>query len=146
VLNRAKAKENLMSNQEEQNHQLVQSYLSALASGATGDDLARFFTSDAVQIEYPNRLNPNGGQSALPTILLRAEQGKKLLTQQTYEIQSVMAEGSQVAVEAIWTGTLAVLFGTLTPGSTMRAHFAIHFVMRDGRIAIQRNYDCFDPW
>ncbi|MBI5033665.1 MAG: nuclear transport factor 2 family protein [Chloroflexi bacterium] len=135
-----------MSNQEEQNRQLVRSYLSALGSGASGDALARFFTTDAVQIEYPNRLNANGGQSDLPTILLRAEQGKKLLTQQTYEIQSVTAEGSQVAVEAIWTGTLAVPVGTLAAGSSMQAHFAIHFVMRDGRIAIQRNYDCFDPW
>jgi ketosteroid isomerase-like protein len=141
-----KSKENLMSNQEEQNRQHAHSYLSALASGAIGDDLARFFTPDAVQIEFPNRLNPNGGQSDLSTILMRAEQGQKLLTQQSYEIQSITAEGSQVAVEAIWTGTLAVPMGILAAGSAMRAHFAIHFVMRDECIAVQRNYDCFDPW
>jgi ketosteroid isomerase-like protein len=141
-----KGKESLMSNQEEQNRQLVRSYLSALGSGAIGNELAQFFTPDAVQIEFPNRLNANGGRSDLATILLRAEQGHKLLSQQTYEIQSETAEGSRVAVEAVWTGTLAVPVGTLAPGSTMRAHFAIHFEMRDGRIAVQRNYDCFDPW
>ncbi|CAG0954604.1 hypothetical protein ANRL3_00472 [Anaerolineae bacterium] len=135
-----------MSSQEEKNRQLIRSYLSALGSGAVGDELALFFTPDAVQIEYPNRLNANGGRSDLATILLRAEQGQKLLTQQTYEIQSETAEGTRVAVEAIWTGTLAVPVGTLAPGSTMRAHFAIHFEMRDGQIAVQRNYDCFDPW
>jgi ketosteroid isomerase-like protein len=134
-----------MSNQEEQNLQLVRSYLSALGSGAVGDKLSRFFTPDAVQIEFPNRLNASGGRSDLATILLRAEQGRKLLTQQTYEIQSEMAEGSRVAVEAVWMGMLAVPVGTLAPGSTMRAHFAIHFEIRDGRIAVQRNYDCFDP-
>ncbi|MFZ5909690.1 MAG: nuclear transport factor 2 family protein [Chloroflexota bacterium] len=135
-----------MSNQEKQNRQLIRSYLNALASGVIGDELAQFFTPDAVQIEFPNRLNANGGRSDLAAILLRAEQGQKILSQQTYEIQSETAEDSRAAVEAIWTGTLAVPVGTLMPGSTMRAHFAIHFEMRDGRIAVQRNYDCFDPW
>jgi ketosteroid isomerase-like protein len=140
------AKEDSMSNQEEKNRQLIRSYLSALGAGAVGDELARFFTSDAAQIEFPNRLNANGGHSDLATILLCAEQGQKLLTQQTYEIHSETAEDNRVAVEAIWTGTLAVSVGTLAPGSTMRAHFALHFEIRDGRIAAQRNYDCFDPW
>lgn len=135
-----------MSRQEDQNRQVVRSYLSALASGTAGDALSKFFTRDAVQIEFPNQLNPNGGRSNLATILLRAEQGQKLMARQTYEIQSEIAEGSKVAVEATWTGTLAVAVGTLSPGSTMRAHFAIHFEMRDGLIAVQRNYDCFDPW
>jgi len=135
-----------MSSQEEQNRLLVRSYLEALGSGAVGDELIRFFTPDAVQIEFPNRLNVNGGRSDLSTILLRAKQGREILIQQAYEIQSETAEGSRVAVEAVWTGTLAVSVGTLPPGSTMRAHFAIHFEMQDGRIAVQRNYDCFDPW
>ena len=135
-----------MSNEEEQNLQLVRSYLSALGSSVGGDELAPFFAPDAVQIEFPNRLNPNGGRSDLATILVRAGQGKKLLAKQAYEIQSETAQGSKVAVEAIWTGTLAVPLGTLEAGSTMRAHFALHFEMRGGRIAIQRNYDCFDPW
>ena len=135
-----------MSNQKEQNHQLIRSYLNALESGVIGDELAKFFTSDAVQIEFPNRLNANGGRSDLATILLRAEQGQKVLSQQTYEIQSETAEDSRIAVEAIWTGTLAIPLGTLGPGSKMKAHFAMHFEIREGRIAVQRNYDCFDSW
>lgn len=135
-----------MSNQKEKNRQLIRSYLNALASGVIGEELAHFFTPDAVQIEFPNRLNANGGRSDLAAILLRAEQGQKILKQQTYEIQSETAEESHVAVEAVWTGTLGIPFGTLAPGSIMKAHFAIHFEMRDGRIAVQRNYDCFDPW
>ena len=31
-------------------------------------------------------------------------------------------------------------------GTTMRARFAIFFEFRNGQIARQRNYDCFDPW
>jgi ketosteroid isomerase-like protein len=136
-----------MSTQEEQkNRELIRDYLKALGEGTAGEELARFFTPDAVQIEYPNKLNANGGRSDLQTILVRSEQGKKLLSQQSYEIQSETAEGSRVAIEAVWTGTLAVPLGTLSAGSSMRAQFSMHFEMRDGRIAVQRNYDCFDPW
>ncbi len=141
-----KQKEKLMSNEETKNIQLIRSYLNVLASGGYGDELAKFFTPDAIQVEYPNILNPKGGQSDLITILTRAEQGRKLLTTQTYDIQSETANGLRVAIEAIWTGTLAVPLGKLASGSTMRAHFAIYFEMRDGRITVQRNYDCFDPW
>ena len=51
-----------------------------------------------------------------------------------------------VALEVKWLGTLAIPFGILKPGDQMRAHFAVFIECRDGRIASQRNYDCFDPW
>jgi ketosteroid isomerase-like protein len=28
----------------------------------------------------------------------------------------------------------------------MRAHFAVFIELRDGKIAEQRNYDCFEPF
>jgi ketosteroid isomerase-like protein len=108
--------------------------------------LAHYFTPDAVQIELPNQLNPKGGQSDLPTLLKRAEQGKKLLARQSYEIVSEMAQGPLVAVEARWSATLAVPLGSLPAGASMAAHFAMFFEFRDGRIASQKNYDCFEPW
>lgn len=131
---------------ESQNIATVREYLAALESGAVDEALARFFTPDAVQIELPNQLNPKGGQSDLPTMRTRAEQGKKLLARQSYEIVSEMAQGSRVAVEAKWTATLAVPRGSLPAGASMAAHFAMFFEFRDGRIASQRNYDCFEPW
>ena len=51
------------------NATIVRSYLAALEAGATGKDLARFFTPDAEQVELPNKLNPTGGRSDLPTLL-----------------------------------------------------------------------------
>lgn len=125
---------------------LLRSYLAALEAGAVGDALARFFTADAEQVELPNRLNPNGGRSDLATMLARAEQGRKLLTVQRYVIHRAVAHGSTVAVEAEWTGVLAVALGSLPPGAEMRAHFAMFFDIEDGRIRAQRNYDCFEPW
>jgi len=125
---------------------VIRDYLHTLASGTDADTLARFFTADAQQIELPNRLNPNGGRSDLPTLLSRAKSGQALLRSQTYDIVSSVVEGDWVAVEALWTAVLAVPLGTLAVGSTMKAHFAMFFEFRDGRIALQRNYDCFEPW
>jgi ketosteroid isomerase-like protein len=135
-----------MTSAEEENLHLVRSYLNALQSGEAGDSLRRFFTEDVQQIEMPNQLNKLGQQSNLENILQRSEQGLKVLRNQQYEIVSEMAQGDCVAVEARWTGVLAIPLGTLPSGAEMKASFAIFFRFRDGRIAIQRNYDCFDPW
>ncbi len=135
-----------MANAEEQNIEVVRTYLNALQSGGAGDSLRTFFTDDARQIEMPNQLNKRGRESNLEDMLQRSQQGKKVLQRQTYEIVSEIAQGDRVAVEARWTGVLAIAFGTLAAGSEMTASFAIFFRFRDGRIALQRNYDCFDPW
>lgn len=132
-----------MSNE---NLSTIRSYLTALASGITGEQLAGYFTPDAVQVEFPNRLNPNGGQSDLATLLVRAEQGQRVLRQQSYEITSALAQDNQVAVEALWTGMLAIELGALKPGAEMKAHFAMFFELENGKIRSQRNYDCFQPW
>ena len=57
-----------------------------------------------------------------------------------------VADGDRVSVEVLWTGTLALAFGSLAVGSQMRAHSAMFFQFRDGKIVSQRNYDCFEPW
>jgi len=135
-----------MSSLEATNLATIRAYLEALQGGAVGEALARFFTPDARQVELPNRFNPRGGVSDLPTILRRAEQGQNLLRSQYYEILSELAQDHRAAVEARWTGTLAVALGSLEAGATMTAHFAMFFELMDGRIQLQRNYDCFEPW
>ena len=74
------------------------------------------------------------------------EKGRKLLSSQTYELKSVVAEGDSLAIEVLWTGTLALAFGNLSVGSQMRAHSAMFFQFKDGKVISQRNYDCFEPW
>jgi ketosteroid isomerase-like protein len=49
--------------------------------------------------------------------------------------------GNTVALEVVWTGELAIPFGTLTAGSELRAHSAMFMEFRDGKIVAQRNYD-----
>jgi ketosteroid isomerase-like protein len=135
-----------MTSIESGNIDLVRTYLKALQSGEAGDSLRRFFTDDVRQIELPNQLNKNGQESGLEHILERSRQGLKVLQRQQYEIVSALAQGDRVAVEARWSGVLAVSLGTMAAGTEMKASFAMFFSFRDGRISIQSNYDCFDPW
>lgn len=121
-------------------------YLAAIESGVSGDALAAFFTPDVVQQEFPNRLTPNGATRRLPELLEGAARGLKILKAQRYEVLNALATGEHVALEVQWTGTLAMAVPGLPADGTMRARFAMFMEYRDGKIARQQNYDCFDPW
>jgi ketosteroid isomerase-like protein len=124
----------------------ARSYLAAIERGVTGQDLAQFFTPDVVQQEFPNRLMPGGATRQLPQILEAAGRGQKVLSAQRYDVLHAVASGDDLALEIQWTGTLAVAVADLPAGGTMRARFAVFLEYRDGKIARQRNYDCFEPW
>lgn len=128
------------------NLEIAREYLRAIERGATGEALAQFFAPDVTHEEFPNRLSPNGRRNGLAGMLEGAEKGQKILAKQHYEIQHELQAGNRVALEVIWTGTMAVSAGTLTAGQDMRAHFAVFLEFREAKIVAQRNYDCFDPW
>ena len=108
--------------------------------------IADLFWPDAVVEQLPNRIYPNGIKSEVSAMADSFERGRKLLSSQSYEIKSRMTDGDRVSVEVLWTGTLAQAFGALAVGSQMRAHSAMFFEFKDGKIVSQRNYDCFEPW
>jgi ketosteroid isomerase-like protein len=124
----------------------VRRYLGAISAGATGATLAAFYDPEAIQEEFPNRLTPNGAKRTVTDILEGAERGKKVLSGQNFDVRAIMAGGDRVAVEAIWTGKLAIAIGNLKPGDEMKARFAIFLEMKNGKIYRQRNYDCFDAF
>jgi ketosteroid isomerase-like protein len=129
-----------------ENLRTARRYLAALQAGAATEELAAFFTEDVVQEEFPNRLMSAGARRTLADLLEGAERGRTILTGQRFEIQREMADGDHVALEVIWTGRFSIPIGALQPGDEMRAHFGVFLDFRDGRIAAQRNYDCFDPF
>jgi len=128
------------------NAKIAREYLKAIEQGATGDAMARFFDPNVVQEEFPNRLVPQGARRGLSDLLAGAELGQKVLSSQSYEVHSEMENGDRVALEVTWVGTLKIPVQNLPAGANMRARFALFLEFRDGRIAAQRNYDCFDPW
>jgi ketosteroid isomerase-like protein len=128
------------------NEAMAREYLAAIGRGDAGESLRRFFTADFEQVEYPNTLNPKGQRSDLASALERSERGKTVLKSQRFEVLSAIASGDRVALETEWTGVLAIPVASLPAGGQMRAHFAMFLDFRDGRIARQRNYDCFQPF
>jgi ketosteroid isomerase-like protein len=127
------------------NLERVALYLKSIENGDFAY-IANLFSPDAVLEQFPNRIYPNGVRSGITRMAETFEKGRKLLSSQRYEIRSCVAEGDELSIEVLWTGTLAVAFGTLSVGSQMRAHSAMFFQFKDGKIVSQRNYDCFEPW
>jgi ketosteroid isomerase-like protein len=129
-------------------HDLLRLAREYLASIGNADELGglRFFADDVIQVEFPNRLVPKGATRDLAALRDAAERGRNVMTAQRFEVLTAIASGDQVAVEALWTGTLAVPLGSIPVGGQMRARFAIFLTYRDGKIVRQHNYDCFDPW
>ena len=129
-------------------HDLLHLAREYLESIGTADELGglRFFADDVIQVEFPNRLVPNGATRDLAALRDAAERGRKVVTAQRFEVLNAIASDNQVAVEAVWTGTLAVPLGSIPAGGQMRARFAIFLTYCDGKIVRQHNYDCFDPW
>lgn len=128
----------------ESNLEVARRYLQALTAGATGQALAAFFTPDVIQHELPNRLVVNGARRDLAAILEAAERGQQVMRSQSYELLHAIEHGDAIALEVRWMGTLNLAVGSLPAGGEMRAHFAVFLDFRDGSIAAQRNYDCFE--
>lgn len=126
------------------NRRRIRAYLKALEDGAGADTLRGFFSPDATQLEYPNLFNPRGGENDLETILQRAEHARVLMTTQTFEIVSEMAQGPHVVLEVVWSGTLALDLDQYKSGTVLRAHLGLFFDMAEGLIKTQRNYNCFE--
>lgn len=121
-------------------------YLRAIETRAPLEALGALLHEDVVIEVLPNRLDPRGSRSTRAQALAAAERGRALMREERYEVTSAMGQGERAVLEVVWTGVLAVPLGTLAAGAVMRARSSMHFELRDGRIAAQRNYDCFDAW
>ncbi len=125
------------------NLQTARLYLKSLEDGISP---TKFFAPDVIMEQLPNRIYPKGLRAGAAEMAVGFEKGKKLLSGQSYEVKRAVENGNIVALEVLWTGRLAVGFGSLQAGSEMRAHSAMFLEFQDGKIISQRNYDCFEPW
>lgn len=118
-------------------------YLHAVEDGRGVEE---FYAPDAVLIEHPNKLTPNGVTRDLMAIVEANKRGQAILERQTNELQSVVIEGERAALTLRWTGWFKIdipQFG-LRAGDAMHAHVAQFYTLRDGRIVRQETFDCFD--
>lgn len=108
-------------------------------------EASRFLHPDVVHHELPNLLFPQGMTRDLAGLRAAAEQGRARMREQRFDVLTAVASGDTVALEVLWTGTLAVPLGDLPAGHVLRAHIATFLEFRDGLICAQRNYDCYEP-
>lgn len=121
-------------------------YLKTITANASVEELLAYNSEAVEQIEYPNRLFPQGAKRNLSALKEGFLKGKKLLTSQTYDIQKSYVVGNTVILETIWTAKLAVPLGQIPSGGEMKAYFAQFIEFEDGKIIRQRTYDCFEPF
>ena len=126
------------------NLETVRRYLKAIEDGEF-TAIRDLFAPDASIVQFPNRIYPQGLSASVLQIAEAFEKGRKLLASQTYKIKNELVNRDSVAVEVLWVGKLAVSFGSMAAGSEMRAHSAMFFEFKDGKIVNQKNYDCFVP-
>ncbi|SRR5579883_462661 len=125
---------------------ITKRYLKAIEAGQTAEAIATYYAESVEQIEYPNRLLPNGARRNLDDLKEASLRGKNVLLSQTYDIQKAYVSGNTVILETIWTATIAVPIGQIPAGGEMKAYFAQFIEFADGKIIRQRTYDCFEPF
>ena len=130
----------------ESNVEFIRRYFDAIEAGVTPEELAEFFTPDVIQEEFPNRLVPRGARRDLKQILEASKRGRQVMQSQRFEILHAISDGDEIALEVRWKGILAVTIDSLSPGAMIQAQIAVFIRLVDGRIARQRNYDCFDAF
>ena len=135
-----------MAQEANDNVAVIRAYMKAIEDRATGAAVARFLAPDVVHEQFPNLLVPHGARADLAAMLAAAERGLKSVTRQRYEIKNVLTAGSHVAMEVRWIGTLAVPLGSIPAGGEMRAEIGMFFEMEKGKIKVQREYTCFEPF
>ena len=124
----------------------IQAYLSAIERRAPFEEISQFIAPDVEHREFPNRVVPNGAKGGLKEMREASARGRTVITSERYEVLNAVSEGDRVALEIQWTGVLAVAYGKLVPGDSIRARFGVFFELKEGRIIRQNNYDCFEPF
>jgi ketosteroid isomerase-like protein len=128
------------------NESFVRAFLAAIERDAVVGRESEWYTDDALQVEFPNKLMPNGATRDLAALRSAGERGRAIVERQAYEIVNVVEAGDKVAVEAIFRATFKLAVLGLPQGQVMTARFAMFFQMRDGKIARHHSYDSFEPW
>jgi ketosteroid isomerase-like protein len=124
------------------NVKIIHRLFRALEDGEP-EALAELYRPAVVQIEFPNRMAPRGASRNLEQMKEAMVRGRQVVRSQRYEILRLFEVGTTAIVEVRWSAELA----SPPPGapSSLAASFAVFFEFSQGKIAVQRNYDCFDP-
>jgi ketosteroid isomerase-like protein len=134
------------SHPEHPHLRLIRDYFDAIEQDVPEPELARFYSPEIQQREFPNRVSPTGALRAKRELLEGRHKGRAVSKDERYTIHNALVQGDQVAVELTWSAEVKIPLGTLNPGDTLRAHCAVFFRIKAGQIVEQHNFDCFEPF
>jgi len=126
---------------------VVERYLGLIADHDSDPaELATLLHDDYLFVERPNAVSPRGSVRDRDTLLRSLAAGRDLLSSQRYEVRDHLVDGERVVTRVVWTGVVARDAGPFAAGAELRAESSMHFVIRDGLIVEQENFDCFHPF
>jgi ketosteroid isomerase-like protein len=126
------------------NFDLARNYLEALSSAAPPEEISRFFAPEAMDEEFPSRLLPKGIARGLDEILEARAQDLLRFNSQSHDLRGATGGGSQVALEVLFRGSLAVAWEGFSAGQELESRSAVFLKFQDGRIVRRRTYPCFE--
>jgi hypothetical protein len=112
---------------------------------AVAEQFLPFWHEEIQFRELPNLIAPHGSHRSREVMAAGIAQGAQILSRQQYTILNALETANTVVLEVAWEGDLAIPFGAVPAGATLRAHIAMFLEFVDGRIIRQRNYDCYEP-
>jgi ketosteroid isomerase-like protein len=127
------------------NERLIRDLLQTITDNEPAEVLSAYWHPEGEQVELPSLMRPDGHTRKLAEMLEAYRAGAGFLLWQQYDIDNVVDDGEQVAVQLRWTATTAVDAGALPAGTELVAHVAIFYQFRDGKILRQSSYDCYEP-
>jgi ketosteroid isomerase-like protein len=118
---------------------VVERYYATVADlGASTESLRELLHPDLRVVEHPNAIHPQGTVRDRDAVIAAYEDGKGMLSDQSFELDELLVYGDRVAVRANWRGTLAA-------GARLEARVAAFLTVVDGRIIELETYDCYSP-
>jgi ketosteroid isomerase-like protein len=105
---------------------------------ASPEALRELLHPDLRIVEHPNAIHPQGTVRDRDEAVAAYEEGKAMLSEQSFVLDEMLVSGDRVAVRATWRGTLAA-------GARLEAKVAAFLTVSDGRIVEHETYDCYSP-
>jgi ketosteroid isomerase-like protein len=119
--------------------EIVDRYLEAVTARSLAE-LEAIAHPDYTFREWPNAINPRGGERDLATSRAGLEHSRTLLSEHSFDVHEHLVHGDTVVSRMTWRGTLAAT------GQELVAHISQHNTVKDGRILRTESFDCYEPF
>lgn len=112
---------------------------------STAEGLREFYANYLIWREMPHQFAPKGRTLGFAGMQAAFMEGKKLMAEEHYVLDDVIANEDSAALQIRWEMALAQDLGNLVAGDKLSGNLAIFFRLEDGKIMQQTDYLSYDP-